>query len=106
MPTDADARLLSYHDVLLRKSDVQLLRGPHWLNDQVCVAVLGLQCCGALIRAFLLYTRHVAQIIAFYFEYLVRELFPSISKAVALIPGAMSFLLLNTGACPSRVDKQ
>lgn len=31
-----DERALDYHDVLLRKSDVQLLRSPsEWLNDQV-----------------------------------------------------------------------
>jgi hypothetical protein len=28
-------RALSYHDVLLRRQDVDLLRGDHWLNDQV-----------------------------------------------------------------------
>ncbi|XP_048510686.1 sentrin-specific protease 8 [Athalia rosae] len=26
---------LSYHDSLLRESDVQLLRGPHWINDNI-----------------------------------------------------------------------
>jgi hypothetical protein len=30
-----DARVLSFHDVLLRSSDVDLLKGPDWLNDQV-----------------------------------------------------------------------
>ena len=30
-----DARVLSYHDVLLRQADVDLLLGPEWLNDQV-----------------------------------------------------------------------
>ena len=29
--------VLDYHDVLLRQQDVQLLEGPHWLNDQVGV---------------------------------------------------------------------
>lgn len=42
MPADGDTRVLSYHDVLLRKSDVDILRGPDWLNDQVCPAVLSL----------------------------------------------------------------
>ena len=28
-------KVLSYGDVLLRRSDVNLLKGPHWLNDQV-----------------------------------------------------------------------
>lgn len=31
----ADEIVLSYHDSLLRSSDVSLLRGPHWLNDAV-----------------------------------------------------------------------
>lgn len=28
-------KVLSYGDVLLRRSDVELLDGPEWLNDQV-----------------------------------------------------------------------
>lgn len=31
----ANARALSYHDMLLRHADLDLLRGPQWLNDQV-----------------------------------------------------------------------
>lgn len=34
MEDGPDARVLSYHDVLLRKSDVQLLQPGQWLNDQ------------------------------------------------------------------------
>lgn len=30
-----DTRVLSYHDLLLRNADLNLLRGPEWLNDQV-----------------------------------------------------------------------
>lgn len=30
-----DPVLLSFHDSLLRRSDLALLEGPHWLNDQV-----------------------------------------------------------------------
>lgn len=30
-----DRIVLSYHDSLLRDSDVQLLRGPHWINDTI-----------------------------------------------------------------------
>jgi hypothetical protein len=30
-----DRRVLNYGDCLLRHADVQLLRGPNWLNDQV-----------------------------------------------------------------------
>jgi hypothetical protein len=29
----SDARALSYHDVVLRHMDVDLPRGPQWLND-------------------------------------------------------------------------
>lgn len=28
-------KVLSYGDNLLRRGDVELLQGPHWLNDQV-----------------------------------------------------------------------
>lgn len=28
-------KVLSYHDVLLRESDVALLEGPHWINDNL-----------------------------------------------------------------------
>ncbi|KAH8325457.1 hypothetical protein KR074_004537, partial [Drosophila pseudoananassae] len=31
----ADPISLSFHDSCLRMSDVQLLHGPHWLNDQI-----------------------------------------------------------------------
>ncbi|XP_057690141.1 sentrin-specific protease 8 isoform X2 [Corythoichthys intestinalis] len=30
-----DPVVLSYQDSLLRRSDVSLLKGPHWLNDQI-----------------------------------------------------------------------
>ena len=30
-----DDRVLSYGDNLLRRSDIDLLKGPRWLNDQV-----------------------------------------------------------------------
>lgn len=30
-----DAIILSFHDTLLRQSDVALLQGPHWLNDHI-----------------------------------------------------------------------
>lgn len=44
--THPDPIVLSFHESLLRVSDVQLLQGPHWLNDQI---------------------------ISFYFEYLEKE---------------------------------
>lgn len=31
-------KVLSYGDNLLRRGDVELLQGPHWLNDQVQLA--------------------------------------------------------------------
>jgi hypothetical protein len=46
---------LSYHDVLLRSEDVDLLRGPHWLNDQVpfhesnVVVALLVCCCNGVV---------------------------------------------------------
>lgn len=30
-----ERKVLDYGDVLLREADVELLEGPHWLNDQV-----------------------------------------------------------------------
>lgn len=30
-----DETVLSFHETLLRKSDVALLQGPHWLNDHI-----------------------------------------------------------------------
>ena len=34
---DSNTKVVSYYDVLLRESDVELLRGKYWLNDQ-CIA--------------------------------------------------------------------
>lgn len=50
--------MLSYQDSLLRRSDVSLLDGTHWLNDQV---------------------------IGFAFEYFTLELFKSLGEAVCFI---------------------
>ncbi|CAL5221185.1 g3331 [Coccomyxa viridis] len=63
----SDRKVLDYHDVLLYAGDVELLRGPQWLNDQV---------------------------IAFYFEYLGREKFSG--KGLAYCPGCLTFLLLQS----------
>lgn len=30
-----DQTVLSFHDTLLRQSDIELLQGPHWLNDHI-----------------------------------------------------------------------
>eukprot|EP00240_Pyramimonas_obovata_P007727 CAMPEP_0118924856 /NCGR_PEP_ID=MMETSP1169-20130426/2796_1 /TAXON_ID=36882 /ORGANISM="Pyramimonas obovata, Strain CCMP722" /LENGTH=178 /DNA_ID=CAMNT_0006865995 /DNA_START=844 /DNA_END=1377 /DNA_ORIENTATION=- len=61
-------KVLSYHDILLRQEDLELLRGPQWLNDQV---------------------------IAFYFEYLLRE---KHQDGPAFVSGATSFFMANGGA--------
>ncbi|XP_016140054.1 sentrin-specific protease 8 [Sinocyclocheilus grahami] len=53
-----DPVVLSYQDSLLRRSDVALLNGPHWLNDQV---------------------------IGFAFEYFATEHFKSLGENVCFI---------------------
>ncbi|KAL7866522.1 hypothetical protein AOLI_G00143360 [Acnodon oligacanthus] len=53
-----DPVVLSYQDSLLRRSDVSLLEGPHWLNDQV---------------------------IGFTFEYFAAERFKSLGDKVCFI---------------------
>ncbi|PNW89020.1 hypothetical protein CHLRE_01g055050v5 [Chlamydomonas reinhardtii] len=70
-----ERKVLDYGDVLLREADVELLEGPHWLNDQI---------------------------VSFYFEYLEREALPATSAAAAisgvlLLPPATSFLLMHAG---------
>lgn len=34
-----DTKILDYHDILLRKGDVELLKGSGWLNDQARAAL-------------------------------------------------------------------
>lgn len=51
--------VLSYNESLLRKSDVDLLKGPHWLNDTI---------------------------ISFYFEYLEIECFKGDKKLIFVSP--------------------
>ncbi|KAL4613416.1 sentrin-specific protease 8 [Arapaima gigas] len=53
-----DPAVLSYHNSLLRRSDVALLEGPYWLNDQV---------------------------IGFAFEYFATERFKALNKAACFI---------------------
>jgi hypothetical protein len=43
------------------------------------------------------YAGSALQIIAFYFEYLTHDVHPSLSSKMALMPGATTFLLLNSG---------
>lgn len=51
--------VLSFHDILLHKSDVDLLNGPHWLNDTI---------------------------ISFYFEYLEKVMFKTDSDLLFVSP--------------------
>lgn len=67
-----DPVVLSYQDSLLRRSDVALLEGPHWLNDQV---------------------------IGFAFEYFAAELFKGLGEAAIFIsPEVTQFI--KCAACP------
>lgn len=52
------AIVLSYHDTLLRQSDVDLLKGNHWINDNI---------------------------ITFWFEYLEHDLYQSESEEIVLV---------------------
>lgn len=61
-------KILSYHDVLLRHADAATLQDGCWINDQI---------------------------IAFFFELLTHEHL-SDAPSVALLPGASTYLLLNT----------
>lgn len=54
-----DEAVLSFHETLLRQSDVALLRGPHWLNDHI---------------------------ISFYFEYLDMVLFETNTNMLFVSP--------------------
>lgn len=51
--------VLSFHEILLHRSDVELLDGPYWLNDTI---------------------------ISFYFEYLERVLFSGASELLFVSP--------------------
>lgn len=69
MSSHSDPIILSFHESLLRASDVQLLQGPHWLNDQI---------------------------ISFYFEYLERVKYkdnhdmlfvsPEVTQCIKIVP--------------------
>ncbi|KAL1497436.1 hypothetical protein ABEB36_008410 [Hypothenemus hampei] len=56
---NSNVTVLSYNESLLRKSDVDLLKGPHWLNDTI---------------------------ISFYFEYLETECFKDNNSFVFVSP--------------------
>lgn len=63
--TSVDEKILSYNDVVLRQSDLDILSGPHYLNDRI---------------------------IEFYFSYLPSE-YPS--HDVLLVPPSISFWMTN-----------
>ncbi|KAK9914989.1 hypothetical protein WJX75_003382 [Coccomyxa subellipsoidea] len=65
-----EPKYLDYHDVLLYRSDVDLLKGKYWLNDQI---------------------------VAFFFEYLQVEKYAS-HKELFFCGGALSYLLLHGDA--------
>ena len=66
-----DKVVVSLGDSLLRESDVKLLQGPHWLNDNI---------------------------IGFYFEYLHEHKFESSSKICFISPEVSQFLKLASSA--------
>ncbi|GAB0091039.1 sentrin-specific protease 8 [Sergentomyia squamirostris] len=66
-----DRAVLSFHESLLRESDVDLLRGPHWLNDQI---------------------------ISFYFEYLERVALPDANNLLFVSPEVTQCLKIVSSA--------
>lgn len=66
----SDPIALNYHDSLLRFSDVDLLRGPYWLNDQI---------------------------ISFYFEYLQQEKFHLNPRILFISPEVTQLMKLMQG---------
>ena len=103
-----DAPYLSYHDVLLRHADVQLLRGPHWLNDQVgaciqfrrdpwlCLSAAAAATAAAPPPAARRRPPSPLQIIDFYFEYLAKESFAA-CPGLLLMSASSTFLVANLG---------
>lgn len=75
---NSNLTVLSYNESLLRKSDVDLLKGPHWLNDTI---------------------------ISFYFEYLETEFFkgndsflfvsPEVTQCIKISPQGELHVFLN-----------
>jgi sentrin-specific protease 8 len=61
-----ESTVVVYHDVCLKKDDIDLLRGPFWLNDQI---------------------------IAFYFQYLESHKFKPSSGNMLFVPPAVTQLL-------------
>ncbi|XP_064458014.1 sentrin-specific protease 8-like [Ornithodoros turicata] len=65
-------KILSYHDVLLRESDVELLDGPYWLNDAI---------------------------ITFWMQFMEHELYQQHSPSVAFVtPDVVHFVKSSSGS--------
>lgn len=62
---DSNRMILSYHNTLLKESDVHLLTGPHWLNDQL---------------------------ISFYLEYLERDVYENRNEMLFISPEVVQCL--------------
>ena len=77
LPKDngTDCKILSYHDVVIRESDVHLLDGPRWLNDVV---------------------------IHFYYEWLSRTRLNQHPNVVLLVPGAPTYMMTTLGMCKNK----
>lgn len=69
-PKDCTSKILSYYDVILRESDLDILRGPHWLNDVI---------------------------IHFYYEWLSRTKLNQHPHAILLVPGAPTYMMTTIG---------
>jgi hypothetical protein len=97
-----DRKVLDYHDVLLYESDLRLLAGEEWLNDQACVRQSWLMRMLCVAHVASRRTPHVCeqcrlpQVINFWFEYLSHEKYAS--GSVCFVPGATTYLLANAGA--------
>lgn len=97
-----ERKVLDYHDVLLYESDLRLLAGEEWLNDQACVRQSWLMRMLCVAHVASRRTPHVCeqcrlpQVINFWFEYLSHEKYAS--GSVCFMPGATTYLLANAGA--------
>ncbi|EIE19373.1 hypothetical protein COCSUDRAFT_54666 [Coccomyxa subellipsoidea C-169] len=76
-----EPKILDYHDILLYRSDVDLLKGEFWLNDQI---------------------------VSFFFEYLQKEKYEH-HHELFFFGGSLTYLLLHGSmiqACGSRINRQ
>lgn len=103
-------KLLSYGDNLLRRSDVDLLDGPFWLNDQVllwaCKTLYFVRKTDFFWLAEANVPIHIMQIITFYFDYLWREVYAAQQSSLLFVGGAMTFLLSQLAGVGRYADAQ